>query len=365
MMNRDKTQQAGTLNADVLKVVSTIYIEKQWDHSVNEMEQLSYLDFESILIKNPCNEDPLSAWRKSIKLGYFTETSKGISVEADIYKIRERMAKHDSVKKGLIELDPSCWSDKKIRAYRKSLRRHHDQIIESMYHMKNMSLGIISALILGLTIVWAYALPNAENPQLSSQINSTQIGQAYDALTMTTSILVLSLVFFMMVLYCSRRPTIFFSLEQPICGIESTENVGTMNNFHEFYVTMLKYEVHEFTAQEKINRYAKRYFSVGQAIATVGIFLLAFSIMLLYAPTKDSEIAQALANFSGRYAILFSPLIFIGISIFVAIIVAFFTFLNTRRIIKSITKSEENAKKKSLDERAEECIIGGRLRWEK
>lgn len=248
---------------------------------------------------------------------------------------------------GLEELDPCKWDDTKIDLYRQSLHRHHDIALSNEKSMKNTSVGMISALSIVVSIICVAALPYMG--QLSD--SSTTDMFAYDLLIISILSLITAILFFVKVLSNVRKPSIIFDLDSPICDVEETENIGTLNG-KKFNATMLRYEVHEHLSQMRINCTKKDMMILGQMFTFCGILLLILSLMVVFGPNENSyftEFVQWLFSSNDPIITPFSLLIFVSV---VVIIISLITSFEPYYQIQRITRSERFAKEqKHSDEK--------------
>ncbi len=269
--------------------------------------------------------------------------------------IRNKSPSEEEIQKvmqGLDELDPCKWDDTKINLYRESLHRHHDITLSNEKSMKSISVGMISALALAVSIICVAALPSiGQLPNLSA----TDMF-AYDLLIISILSLITAILLFMKVLSNVRKPSIIFDLDSPICDVKETYNIGTLNG-KKFNVTMLRYEVHEHLSQMRINCTKKDMMILGQMFTFCGITFLILSLMLVFGPSENSyfaELAQWLFSSSDPIMTPFMVLILVfGAVAFVSLITAF----EPSYQIKRITRSERYAKKQDhSDENREKAI---------
>jgi len=272
----------------------------------------------------------------------------------------------EKVKQGLKKLNPSEWDDTKIKLYRQSLHRHHDIELSNENIMKSTGVGMISVLIIAVSIIYVYALPYIKEVSNSSVIDVL----IYDILLLSILTSIIAIILFMRVISNVRKPGIMFTLDTPICGIEETDNIGTLES-KEFNVTMLRYEIHEYIAQVGINRIKKKIMMVGQLFTLSGIVLLALSLTISFGPIKDSYVAKCVRFLFPSYNPVMNPLTMLVIIIIAAVIVYAVFSNELKYLIKRITRSERCVKKQNhpgegdadpgemaetLENRAVECL---------
>ncbi|MDR3282019.1 MAG: hypothetical protein LBS92_00185 [Candidatus Methanoplasma sp.] len=248
----------------------------------------------------------------------------------------------------LFQLDPKEWSDEKIFLYRQSLIRHHELALSDERDMKNTGIGMISSILLALTIICAYALPDVV--QSSSPT-------AYDFLVVSIASCAVSVVLFAKVVSTVRKPGIVFNLSTPICGIQGTKNIGALADFKEFEVMLLRYEVNEYESQLSKNRTKRIMMKLGQIFATTGIIILLPSLVILYTPEMSTHITKFVESL-GQTTGSITPLFIGTATVIAAVIVSVFTATEASKTIKKIIKSESDYSSHTgnLHERAIECL---------
>jgi protein-S-isoprenylcysteine O-methyltransferase Ste14 len=228
------------------------------------------------------------------------------------------------------------WDSKKIELYRESLRRHHDDAIEKEESMKRSAVGIISAVVVALSIICAYALP---------AVASSNSIIVYSALFASIIFSIASILFFIKVIADPYQPSVYFSLADPICSVENTINIGTAD-FCLCNATMLRYEVHEYDSQCSVNMMKRKLMSYGKAATVFGIVLMLTTMVSLYSQT--SALSRFIPTTVATYLPVIISIIMVGITYVISVVVWRFASKNYRETIKRIENAEsKNASVKS------------------